>query len=77
MKLGNDPLTADELTKDLWLRENGGTMASSGKTVPAFNDKNHFVTDPVTGEHASEASFHTLDKLGIPYHVWGAELWAH
>jgi hypothetical protein len=75
LKFGQDPVTSIEIPKDISLREKGGTLAKSGRFVPLVETEYHFVDNPVTGAHFSEADLATLDYYGIPWHVWGPEFW--
>jgi RHS repeat-associated protein len=75
MKFGNDPLTMGQLTTDMYLNRYGGTVTRSQTSVDSFNVPYDFVPDPVTGEHTAPNNMDLLDKLGIPYKVWGTDLW--
>ncbi|MDA4131926.1 MAG: hypothetical protein OK454_02195, partial [Thaumarchaeota archaeon] len=75
LKFGKDPVTCIELSKDISLREKGGTLAKSGKFVPLVETEYHFVDNPVAGTHYAKEDLAVLDYYGIPWHVWGPEFW--
>ncbi len=63
VKLGGDRVTLPELEKDRFL--------ISSRVLVEY----HFVCNPLTGEHYSPLDIDVLEKLGIPYKVWGWGFW--
>jgi hypothetical protein len=75
LKFGKDPVTWIEISKDISLRERGGTLSESGKFVRSVKTEYHFVDNPVAGTHHAAGDLDLLDYYGIPWHVWGPEFW--